>query len=479
MMMIMISTKTMPPLFLLLFQCSCLLLLLDTRRLGVVVVVSAQECTADGGACDTHERCPIWKADGECVRSSAYMQTHCPASCEGVRAELADAKLTLTAAAKKKKQGAGSVKCQDRHDHCPQWAQLGECDENSDMMTYCALSCGFCEPLVVKEKEEPCKDLHASCAFWETHGECTNNAPFMKQNCPVSCHSCDEIHAEKAAAATQRLTKEVAVAQKQTMDFGTMQSIDGSRREEVAVRVVKSVAYMQSEQVLELPEQVRTNCQNRNELCAFWAVIGECEKNAGYMKTNCAPSCLTCHLIDMDKRCPKLSNDVDPALHPGDLNKMFERIVRHAPGNRTLDDAERQELAASPSHNTPLYTVHVHSRPDPAATEISAALDKSTPPWVITLDDFLTADECEAMIQLGYKYEYKRSEDVGEKKFDGTHDSVKSERRTSENAWCSSSKGCREEEIPTRLHERMSAIMGIPPENSEDLQLLKYEKGQF
>ena len=71
------------------------------------------------------------------------------------------------------------------------------------------------------------------------------------------------------------------------------------------------------------------------------------------------------------------------------------------------------------------------------------------------------------------------SEDVGDIKFDGSHDSVQSERRTSENAWCSSSKGCRDEEIPTRLHQRMSAVLGIPPENSEDLQLLKYEKGQF
>ena len=51
----------------------------------------------------------------------------------------------------------------------------------------------------------------------------------------------------------------------------------------------------------------------------------------------------------------------------------------------------------------------------------------------------------------------------------------KSKRRTSKNACCSSqsSKGCRQEEIPTRLHERMSAIMGISPENNEDLQLLK------
>ena len=80
---------------------------------------------------------------------------------------------------------------------------------------------------------------------------------------------------------------------------------------------------------------------------------------------------------------------------------------------------------------------------------------------------------------MGYKYEYKRSEDVGAKKFDGSHDAVQSKGRTSENAWCSAMKGCRNETMPTRIHNRMSKVMGIPAENGEDLQLLKYEVDQF
>lgn len=195
------------------------------------------------------------------------------------------------------------------------------------------------------------------------------------------------------------------------------------------------------------------------------------------MQTNCAPSCKSCHLIDIQQRCPKI--DLDPALHPGDLNKMFERILRHAPGNHT-DQLTREQIQELEAERIPMYTVVVHSRPgDTPATEISAALDKSLPPWVVTLENFLTDEECDAFIQLGYKYEYKRSEDVGEVRFDGTHGSVKSEKRTSENAWCSTHQGCREEEIPKLIHNRMAKVMGIPPENSEDLQILKYEKGQF
>ena len=77
----------------------------------------------------------------------------------------------------------------------------------------------------------------------------------------------------------------------------------------------------------------------------------------------------------------------------------------------------------------------------------------------------LTEEECEAMIQIGYKYEYKRSEDVGEEKADGTFGSVQSSRRTSENAWCSSHTGCRAEELPERVHKRISMVLDIPPEN--------------
>lgn len=193
------------------------------------------------------------------------------------------------------------------------------------------------------------------------------------------------------------------------------------------------------------------------------------------MSTNCAVACQSCHLIDFETRCPKLHNPV-PAFLPGDLNKMFERIVATAPGNQTLTAQEKQKLA---DENMTEYTVHIHSQPPESSAEVSVVIDKSMPPWVITFENFLTPQECENMIQLGYKYEYKRSEDVGKRKFDGSHDAVQSEKRTSYNAWCSDFHGCRSEELPHKIHERMSKVMNIPPENSEDFQMLRYEKGAF
>ena len=194
------------------------------------------------------------------------------------------------------------------------------------------------------------------------------------------------------------------------------------------------------------------------------------------MLTNCAPACRTCHLIDIDARCPRLIDPI-PALKPGDLNKMFERIVKDAPGNRTLTEEERQEFK---ENKTPEYTVNVVSRPTSSPSiEVSSVLDKSLPPWLITFDDFLTPEECQTLIDLGFEAGYERSRDVGKQNFDGSFEGKESAGRTSENAWCSAAKNCRQNEVVQRVMNRMSGVMGIPAENSEDLQLLRYEKSQF
>ena len=170
-------------------------------------------------------------------------------------------------------------------------------------------------------------------------------------------------------------------------------------------------------------------------------------------------------------------DDQVPALNPGDLNKMFERIVETAPGNRTLTPEERQQLA---DDDMTEYSVVVLSRPsDKPATDISEKMDKKLPPWVVVFNDFITDEECDELIKLGYDTGYERSADVGEEKFDGTFTSNKNDRRTSENAWCSYHNGCRNQTVPTKVQNRMAKVMNIPAEYSEDLQILRYNVGQF
>mmetsp|Transcript_281 Transcript_281/g.794 ORF Transcript_281/g.794 Transcript_281/m.794 type:complete len:144 (-) Transcript_281:1035-1466(-) len=80
---------------------------------------------------------------------------------------------------------------------------------------------------------------------------------------------------------------------------GVPQRRDGSDSEREAVQYV--LQHMDSYFLFEVfgkPEyaSVRGRCQNMNELCAFWASVGECETNRGFMLNNCAAACRLCLL---------------------------------------------------------------------------------------------------------------------------------------------------------------------------------------
>ena len=130
-------------------------------------------------------------------------------------------------------------------------------------------------------------------------------------------------------------------------------------------------------------------------------------------------------------------------MNPGDMNKMFDRIV--------ADYAYKEKLK-------------ILSQPPSG-------------PWIITLDEFLTPEECHKLIGLGGHRGYERSKDVGKEKFDGTYDSVESKSRTSSNAWCVDE--CYEDETTQNILSRIQNLTGVPEENYEYLQLLQYEETQF
>jgi len=430
--------------------------------------VSSQECAADG-TCDNHARCPSWKDEGECYRVPSYMKKYCPVSCSDM------------------KFSPNRNECADAHTNCNVWAKDAECETNESVKKYCKISCGRCvntgnhkrnnDIRDTGREQTLCKDDHENCAGWADMGECDKNSNYMLKTCKKSCGICEDKKVTTTATAATESIEDVSRMLKRTTKFGELQVASGEYTKKTLENVQEMIDYMEtSDDFLALPSRVQDNCRNKNELCSFWAAIEECEANVAFMKIECAPACKTCHLIDKANRCPELP-DAIPALGPGDLNKLFERIIETAPGNRTLSDEERQQLENSEMTE---YSVQVHSRPiDEPVTEVSIQSDKKTPPWVITFENFLTEEEADSLVQVGYDEGYKRSMDVGSEKFDGTHTSKQSTGRTSENAWCSTRSGCREKIVPKRILNRMSTVMGIPPENNEDFQILKYELGQF
>jgi prolyl 4-hydroxylase len=140
------------------------------------------------------------------------------------------------------------------------------------------------------------------------------------------------------------------------------------------------------------------------------------------------------------------------AWYPGDLNRMFQRIVNDP-------DLSRK-------HNVTILS-------GPSTDDI----DGDDGPWVILLENVLNASEADRFIELGAKSGYERSVDSGEILDDGTFDTIVTEDRTSTNAWCSDD--CADDPVTIDLFQRMQTLVGIPMSHSEEIQLLRYEQGQF
>lgn len=301
------------------------------------------------------------------------------------------------------------------------------------------------EATVAAESDnDECQDENEKCAQWAAKGECEKNPNYMMISCKMSCLACKD---ETSSSG---------------VDIGVKQKVTGSRSMETLDRIRKTEAYVRHVLVQPEYESVRSGCKNLHELCSFWAVLGECEKNPTYMATDCAPACQICADFDVKARCPLDPNAKD-AWGPGDLSKTFERIIS--------------------DENSAKYSPIVVSRPSlPAGMVKEEARFYIGGPWVIALSDFLSPEECDRLIDLGAMMGYARSKTIDATsaslmKADDTHKGSQTEGRTSENTWCL--KQCRADPIAQRVMERIANLTGTPESNSEYLQLVKYKEGQY
>lgn len=225
---------------------------------------------------------------------------------------------------------------------------------------------------------------------WADAGECIENPQYMLVYCAKSCNICHykgdlrELMVERLKQAEE--AKKEAEALLKTK-YGVEQTVtsDEAKATEAAMK-----EYMETKVLVDDKySSVRKDCLNRSPNCVFWASIGECEKTRDYMVVQCAPACQTCEMLLFENRCP-YDPEAPVALNPGDLNTMFEKIL-------TMKE----------------YSPQVLSRPN--ATDPK----EYDGPWVVTLDTFLTEEESDRLVQLGYDAGYLESADVGKRKFDG------------------------------------------------------------
>mmetsp|Transcript_14262 Transcript_14262/g.30238 ORF Transcript_14262/g.30238 Transcript_14262/m.30238 type:complete len:579 (-) Transcript_14262:193-1929(-) len=343
--------------------------------------------------------------------------------------------------------------CADDEPNCSFWASNGDCESLPGYMTHhCAASCNSCDALSAaawnKEFAEkgtntdPCKDDHHECVTWAGMSECDANPNYMLKYCRRACMVCCE----------------------GTNQFGIGQRIPFPSHPEYASTknlIDKSIEFMSTVWTDTKYKRVRHKCRNQHEDCTFWAAQGECEANPNYMKLNCAPACMTCDMLDIRNRCP-MGEDNECIWKPGDLNKLFENIVDDV-------DGTGEYLR---------YNAKAFSRPKARKDGSEVAGVERDGPWIVLLENFVTEEEADRLVAIGMKQGYERSTDVGKEKPDGSHESMVSDSRTSHNTWCQE-ESCYKDPLVAPVIERIANVTKTEEKNSEYLQLLQYEPGQY
>eukprot|EP00546_Thalassionema_frauenfeldii_P018556 CAMPEP_0178907042 /NCGR_PEP_ID=MMETSP0786-20121207/7150_1 /TAXON_ID=186022 /ORGANISM="Thalassionema frauenfeldii, Strain CCMP 1798" /LENGTH=352 /DNA_ID=CAMNT_0020578795 /DNA_START=194 /DNA_END=1252 /DNA_ORIENTATION=- len=197
----------------------------------------------------------------------------------------------------------------------------------------------------------------------------------------------------------------------------------------------------------DLYKNVRLTCKNLNENCVYWKVLGECDKNFGYMSGQCAPACRRCEILDEKLRCPRDESIPKHLAEAGDLHKIFERLTTNA------DVVEK-------------YQPKILSMPSPTHVDAS---DIVQGPWVVEMPHFLTDEECEHMIKVGHELGFYDSANYTLARNATT--------RTSQQTWCK--KSCASDPIMMGIDAKISDMSTVPVNNSEYMQILKYEVGEY
>mmetsp|Transcript_29215 Transcript_29215/g.21746 ORF Transcript_29215/g.21746 Transcript_29215/m.21746 type:complete len:396 (+) Transcript_29215:64-1251(+) len=193
------------------------------------------------------------------------------------------------------------------------------------------------------------------------------------------------------------------------------------------------------------PRPATKDCVDRHHECKQFREQGECNRNPGWMIVNCPRSCndLTdaCRLRDPKLRCNRnaLNISTTPVYRPGEMYRMFNTLEKR--------------FAAK------YGPITIHSRD----------------PFIITFENFVANDEADALIKTIGRWE--RSTDSGTMNEYGEAGRVLSQGRTSSNGWCTGE--CERHPKVRRVLSKIEEVTGVPSQNYESFQVLKYELNQY
>ena len=199
-------------------------------------------------------------------------------------------------------------------------------------------------------RDPGCVDDNVSCEQWARSGECDRNTVFMHASCRASCHICNggKPHPKRAGV-----------------------------------------------------------CEDSNDNCATWAAIGECQSNPGFMLQNCPVTCKMCQsetcndqLDDCAERCrggaeSNFSESLNCYYEP----ELVEKCAWTC-GACAEHRFDKPQCARSPSAKPGALKGSVNRIFQSIVDEWDGVTVLSRQPWVVTIDDFLSADESDQILKV-------------------------------------------------------------------------------
>jgi len=358
--------------------------------------------------------------------------------------------------------------CVDKSNDCEEHAENGLCLSDPAKMNElgCHRSCLYCitqssrelfslgfEQIIGEDDDEDlCVDDDLMfCQENARRGFCTINPDLMEEKgCFKSCLYCRTADTEDDLFL-QGVEKSI-----EDSDY------DRPSPRNVAEIMARTEHYFVNEVLVNASfAKYRLECQNNNALCAYWVAEGECVASPTDMEVLCAASCRNCPLVDLETKCPiDVSTNI---FKPGDINAMFERWLKDAgqdvssfsmenlPIGGTVPGIGELRVITSPYHDPLQYPRDKGEDED----------DLPQLPWVVLVDNFLSDEESNRMIELGEAKGYKKSRVATEVR--GVF--AESKGRTSYNTFCD--EKCAADPLIKPVIERMTNLTGIPYDNFE------------
>ena len=367
-----------------------------------------------------------------------------------------------------------SQDCADENNMCPFWAESGECEKNPGyMLASCALSCQQCknsygvdmngevsmmtDPFAKNPMAVPAKTKEGG-VFIEVSHELVGRGPVEvkwlgdgKTLSKEPVKMFDLAYGEKMHLNTFN---------DHVFSFGDAETPTLARFRIFPNRpfyalTAKAVALSQDER----------GCADKPDAhCPGRAKRGECSQSPGWMSMMCSRSCDACHLRDPKTRCSRraLNMRQETALKPGGVETAYRRLV-----GLQQPTPELGELLKN------VGKVTVHSAPEDVAASLNASI---VGPWIVTIDDFITKREANEIVGT-VNQSFSRSTDQGAVDQYGEQQKVVSTGRTSENAWCTTQ--CEAARATKDVTRKIEIVTGVPKENYESFQVLRYLPGQY